>query len=95
MDLLCTPVSEDVDPYVQVAVVNGNTFTVDTRYDFSEAKLIGKGSFGIVVRTFDRIRECKVAIKRVRPYASDMWDIVHNLREVKLMKALSFHPNVS
>ena len=76
-------------------VIAGNTFTIDTRYDLNEAKILGKGSFGVVTTAFDTVRKMTIAIKRVRPYADNDWDGRHCLREVRLMKLLGSHPNVS
>lgn len=84
-----------VDPFIQPFKVAGNTFTVDVRYNFNQARIMGRGSFGIVSRAYDTVRGVDVAIKRVRPYAEDIWDAVHHLREIKIIKKLSFHPNVS
>lgn len=75
-------------------VVNGNTFTVDPRYDLSESRILGKGSFGVVCTAYDTVREINLAIKRIRPYANDEWDAKHTLREVRLMRLLGPHPNV-
>ena len=63
-------------------VISGNTFTIDTRYDLTEAKILGKGSFGVVTTAFDTVRKMNIAIKRVRPYADNDWDGRHCLREV-------------
>ena len=87
-------VSEPFDPLIQPFKVSGHTFTVDTRYSFENARIMGRGSFGIVTRAFDTVRGVNVAIKRVRPFAEDIWDAVHHLREIKIIKHLSFHPNV-
>ena len=38
--------------------------------------------------------ETNLAIKRIRPYASDDWDARHTLREIRLMKLFRSHPNV-
>ena len=75
-------------------VVNGHTFTVSPRYDLSEGKILGKGSFGIVTTAFDKERQTTIAIKRIRPYANDEWDARHTLREIRLMRLLAPHPNV-
>ena len=75
-------------------VVNGHTFTVSTRYDLSEGKILGKGSFGIVTTAYDKERQETIAIKRIRPYANDEWDARHTLREIRLMRLLAPHPNI-
>jgi hypothetical protein len=75
-------------------VVNGNTYTIDPRYDLSESRILGKGSFGVVCTAYDTVRQMSLAIKRIRPYANDEWDAKHTLREVRLMRLLGPHPNV-
>lgn len=86
--------NESSDPLIRQTKVSGHTFTVDARYDFCNARIIGRGSFGVVNRAFDTLRGVDIAIKRVRPYADDIWDAVHLLREIKIIKRLSYHPNV-
>ena len=76
-------------------VIAGNTFTIDSRYDLSNAKILGKGSFGVVTTAYDTIENRNLAIKRVRPYADNDWDGRHCLREIRLMKLLGVHPNVN
>ncbi|KAJ1441821.1 kinase-like domain-containing protein [Ochromonadaceae sp. CCMP2298] len=79
----------------QVAtVVSGNTYTVSPRYDFTDSKILGKGSFGVVATAIDTVRGIKLAVKRIRPYANDEWDARHTLREVRLMRLLGRHPNI-
>ena len=75
-------------------VVNGHTFTIDTRYVLKDSKILGKGSFGVVCTAYDSIRKINIAIKRIRPYANDEWDAKHTLREIRLLKLLGPHPNV-
>lgn len=76
-------------------VVSGNTYTLDPRYDLSESRILGKGSFGVVCTAKDTVRGITLAVKRIRPYANDDWDAKHTLREVRLMRLLGAHPNVS
>jgi len=76
-------------------VVNGHTFTIDTRYVLKDSRILGKGSFGVVCTAYDSIRKINIAIKRIRPYANDEWDAKHTLREIRLLKLLGPHPNVS
>lgn len=75
-------------------VVNGHTFTVSPKYNLSESKILGKGSFGIVSTAFDTSRNELIAIKRIRPFANDEWDARHTLREIRLMRLLAPHPNI-
>ena len=77
---------------VVATVVQGHTFTIDTRYQ--PGKILGRGSFGVVCTAFDVVRHENVAIKRIRPFANDEWDARHTLREIRLMKLLGRHPNV-
>jgi serine/threonine protein kinase len=76
-------------------VVNGHTFTIDPRYNLKDARILGKGSFGVVTTAVDTIRKQDIAIKRIRPFANDEWDARHTLREIRLLKLLGPHPNVS
>ena len=76
-------------------MVKGHTFTVDNRYVLTDSRILGQGSFGVVCTAYDSIRRFDVAIKRTRPYAEDDWHARHTLREVRLLKLLSPHPNVS
>lgn len=75
-------------------VVNGHTFTVDSRYVLKDSKILGKGSFGVVCTAYDSVRKIDLAIKRIRPYANDDWDARHTLREIRLLKLLGPHPNI-
>lgn len=75
-------------------VVSGHTFTVDSRYVLKDAKILGKGSFGVVTTAYDSVRKIDLAIKRIRPYANDEWDARHTLREIRLLKLLGNHPNI-
>lgn len=75
-------------------VVNGHTFTIDSRYVLKDSRILGKGSFGVVCTAYDSVRKLDIAIKRIRPYANDEWDARHTLREIRLLKLLGPHPNV-
>jgi hypothetical protein len=88
------PVAQD--QIVQTAV-SGHTFSLSTRYDLSDkktTKILGKGSYGVVVCAYDICLHTHIAVKRIRPYAQDEWDAKHTLREIRLMKLLGDHPNV-
>lgn len=50
---------------------------------------------GVVTTAYDSVRKIDLAIKRIRPYANDEWDARHTLREIRLLKLLGNHPNVS
>lgn len=77
---------------VVATVVQGHTFTIDTRYQ--PGKILGRGSFGVVCTAYDVTRHENLAIKRIRPFANDEWDARHTLREIRLMKLLGRHPNI-
>jgi serine/threonine protein kinase len=82
-------------PKLIATVVSGHTFTVDTRYELKDSKILGRGSYGVVTTATDRLQHGKIAIKRIRPFANDEWDARHTLREIRLLKLLGPHPNVS
>ena len=76
--------------------ISGHTFTLNSkRYDLSDAKIRGKGRFGVVTTAIDQLQhKRKIAIKRIRPFAHDDWDARHTLREVRVMQILAAHPNI-
>ena len=79
---------------IKQTVVGGHTFSISNRYDFTNCRILGKGSYGVVSQSIDTFTKEKVAIKRIRPYGNDDWDARHTLREIRLMKLLNNHPNV-
>jgi hypothetical protein len=87
--------SKQLPPNMQQTVVSGHTFSIATKFDLSTAKILGRGSYGVVTTAFDPDRNELIAIKRIRPYANDEWDARHTLREIRLLKLLGPHPNVS
>ena len=80
---------------VTPTVVHGHTFSLTSRYALKDSKVLGKGSFGVVVTALDSLTGRTVAVKRIRPYANDDWDAKHTLREIRLLSLLGKHPNVS
>ena len=70
-------------------------FDLDVRYDLSSAKILGAGSFGVVCSAFDRLTNEDVAIKKLAVYCGDELDAWHELRELRMLKLFSVHPNVS
>jgi len=80
---------------IKQTVISGNTFSISSRYDFTGCRILGRGSYGVVSQAIDTVTKQQLAIKRIRPYANDEWDARHTLREIRLMKLLSAHPNVS
>ena len=83
-----------ISDQMKKTVVDGHTFSVSKRYDFSDCHILGIGSYGVVSQSNDTLTQQMVAIKRIRPYADDEWDARHTLREIRLMKLLNNHPNV-
>ena len=80
---------------VTPTLVQGHTFTISTRYNLSNGKILGKGSFGIVTSATDTKADHRsVAVKRIRPFANDEWDARHTLREIRLMRLMDAHPNI-
>lgn len=79
---------------ISANVVNGHTFTVINRYSFTDSKILGRGSFGVVATALDTETNKVIAIKRIRPYCNDDWDARHTLREILLMRLLGPHPNI-
>ena len=79
---------------IKQTVVSGHTFSISNRYDFTNCRILGRGSYGVVSQAIDTLTKQRLAIKRIRPYANDEWDGRHTLREIRLMKLLSNHPNV-
>ena len=53
---------------------------------------IGSGAYGVVCSA--EKGAAKVAVKRVHPWSDDEWDARHTLRELRLMRLLSAHPNI-
>lgn len=80
---------------IKQTVVSGHTFSVSPRYDLSNSRILGRGSYGVVTTAIDTRTNDKLAIKRIRPYANDEWDARHTLREIRLLKLLGPHPNVN
>lgn len=82
-------------PNFVATVVNHHTFTVDARYSLPENKILGVGSYGVVAAAFDSVSRNNIAIKRVRPFAEDDIYAKLSLRELRCLKLMGTHPNVS
>lgn len=78
-------------------VGDGAVFTLDRRY--SDLKVIGKGSYGVVCKAKDSLRGStsgapsssltyNVAIKKIHPMAKTAADAKHVLREIRIMRCL-------
>ncbi|GMH73339.1 hypothetical protein TrLO_g1011 [Triparma laevis f. longispina] len=72
--------------------LNGTSFRVNAR--FAPIGIVGKGSYGVVCAAQNTLTREKVAIKKINPMCSDVWDAKHTLRELRLMRLLEHHPNV-
>jgi len=72
--------------------VGGTSFSVRPRY--GGFKVIGRGSYGVVVSATDSETKKKVAIKRIKPMAGHASDAKHALREIRCMKLLGVHANI-
>ncbi len=72
-------------------VAAGTTFTVPKRYEY--IKVIGQGAYGVVCAAFDRIKNKKVAIKKVPNAFADLIDAKRIVREIKLLKFYE-HDNI-
>lgn len=80
-------------PQYHSFTAGGQTFKVDTRYNF--LRVIGSGAYGIVVSCNDveSSQKEKVAIKMVPRAFHDEVDAKRILREIKLLKHFR-HPNI-
>ena len=56
-------------------------------------EIIGRGSYGVVLRAIDHSTHLRVAIKRVFSVFNDAFDGIRVLRELKFLRVLK-HPNV-
>ncbi|KAL7682289.1 putative protein kinase [Plasmopara halstedii] len=74
-------------------IINGCSFNVDPKYHPIDA--IGHGSYGVVCSVRNTETNEKLAIKKITPMAGDEWDATHTLREIRLMRCLGAHENVS
>jgi hypothetical protein len=81
-----------IRPSEKVHYIASTTFTIDRQY--SDLKLIGKGSYGIVCSANDITIHTKVAIKKITPMAKDLLDAKHVLREIRLMRHMGKHENI-
>ncbi len=74
-------------------VIAGSTFTLNNRYE--GLKTIGKGSYGVVCCAQDTLTKKKVAIKKIQDMSKHAVNAKHVLREMRLMRHLGSHPNIS
>jgi serine/threonine protein kinase len=76
----------------KVNYVENSQFVLDRKY--TDLKLIGKGSYGVVVKAKDASRNMSVAIKKITPMAKTVVDAKHVLREVRIMRHMGKHENI-
>ncbi len=72
--------------------IGGSPFMMDSRY--RDLKPIGKGSYGTVCCARDTLGGGKVAIKKIQSMSKHAVNAKHVLREIRLMRYLSGHPNM-
>ncbi len=72
--------------------LSNTLFTLDSNY--SELKILGKGSYGVVVSAHSEKLNKKIAIKKITPVAKHLQDCKHVLREVRLLRYLGRHENI-
>jgi len=71
-------------PNEKVTVLDKTSFTIDRRY--SDLKVIGSGSYGVVCSALDTTSGKRYAIKKITPMAQHSVDAKHVLREIRLMR---------
>ena len=76
----------------RVHYISQTTFTLDNQY--SDLKILGKGSYGVVVSAFSERLQQKIAIKKVTPVAKHVVDAKHVLRETRLLRYMGQHENI-
>jgi serine/threonine protein kinase len=76
----------------KITYVGSTTFILDKNY--SDFKVIGKGSYGVVCSSFSAALNKKVAIKKITPMARHITDAKHVLREIRLMRHMGKHENI-
>jgi len=76
----------------KVHYIASTTFTLDS--SFTDLKILGKGSYGVVVSAYYEKLNRKVAIKKVTPVTKHVIDAKHVLREMKLLRYMGRHENI-
>ncbi|RYH18153.1 hypothetical protein EON65_27535 [archaeon] len=74
--------------------VSGTVFTFDNFVQLSELKILGKGSYGVVISAFSEVHQKKVAIKKITPVTKHVYDAKHVLREIRILRYLGVHQNI-
>jgi len=72
-------------------VASGTSFVVPRKYEY--IKVIGQGAYGVVCAAYDRVKNRKVAIKKVPNAFADLIDAKRIVREIKLLGFFS-HDNI-
>ncbi len=67
------------------------TFNISS--DYKVEKIIGEGSYGIVISATNKVTGQKVAIKKISPFDRTLTTI-RTLREIKLLKHFNNHENI-
>lgn len=73
--------------------MSGCDFTVPGQYKI--IRPVGKGAYGLVVSALDSIRSKYVAIKKIGDVFTNPLDARRTLREVRILKLLAGHSNIS
>ena len=79
--------------YHHVHIKRSVVFEIDTRY--TNLKEIGSGSYGLVCSADDQITGKRVAIKKVANVFDDLVDAKRILREIRLLRHLTGHANIT
>eukprot|EP01031_Cornospumella_fuschlensis_P026609 gene26608-32158_t len=74
--------------------VSGTVFTFDPSVQLSDLKILGKGSYGVVISAFSEKHQKKVAIKKITPVTKHVYDAKHVLREIRILRYLGVHKNI-
>lgn len=76
----------------KVTYVGNTAFTLDRGY--TDLKVVGQGSYGVVCSAYSSLAGKKVAIKKITPMAKHIVDAKHVLREIRLMRHMGKHENI-
>ena len=76
-----------------ITIIDDNSFELPERYEVTH--ILGNGGYGIVASGFDNITKQKVAIKKLPNVFERNNEFQKRiLREIKVMKFATGHPNV-
>jgi mitogen-activated protein kinase 1/3 len=85
------PDAKELNSVKHSFVAAGTTFTVPKRYEY--IKVIGQGAYGVVCSAMDKLKNRKVAIKKVPNAFADLIDAKRIVREIKLLNFYN-HENI-